>query len=238
MYSGRVCIAGYDINRSCIRPVPTHGGIPEPSLYKDGTPFIYPFAVVSYDLLESTPSPPHTEDYVYDLRYPKFVSNAKEREAVLCWSLYNSIGDIFEQPIYSDHGFYVMDCQGPRSLGTIRPVRIIEVMYKPDQENTWDYRMSFLDNRRVFYRLKINDLTWHYFCNSLRGENNDPTTIASKLTKELLSKKVYLRIGLARGWNKFPDRCYLQITGVYTFPDYLDGRNFSDFAPSRTKRQA
>lgn len=28
---------------------------------------------------------------------------------------------------------------------------------------------------------------------------------------------IYLRIGLARGWVKHPDRCYLQITGVYGF---------------------
>jgi hypothetical protein len=46
---------------------------------------------------------------------------------------------------------------------------------------------------------------------------------------------VYLRIGLARHWH--PDheqpknRCYLQITGVYTFPDYLGGRCFADFPP-------
>jgi hypothetical protein len=33
-------------------------------------------------------------------------------------------------------------------------------------------------------------------------------------------------------WQKFPERCYLQITGIYTFPDYLKGRTFIDF---RTK---
>jgi hypothetical protein len=40
---------------------------------------------------------------------------------------------------------------------------------------------------------------------------------------------------LARGftgnWRKFPDRCYLQITGIYTFPDYLKGSTFVDFKP-------
>jgi hypothetical protein len=41
-----------------------------------------------------------------------------------------------------------------------------------------------------------------------------------------------LRIGLARLWEKFPDRCYLQITGIYTFPDYLRGRTFTDFVIS------
>lgn len=52
------------------------------------------------------------------------------------------------------------------------------------------------------------------------------------LAKVLGASDVYLRIGLARGWDKLPDRCYLQITGIYTFPDYLGGREFVDFAPS------
>jgi hypothetical protein len=32
-------------------------------------------------------------------------------------------------------------------------------------------------------------------------------------------------------WRKFPDRCYLQITGIYTFPDYLKGSTVVDFRP-------
>jgi hypothetical protein len=40
---------------------------------------------------------------------------------------------------------------------------------------------------------------------------------------------VALRIGLARGWERHPDRCYLQITGVYTDPDYLSGHCYADF---------
>jgi hypothetical protein len=42
---------------------------------------------------------------------------------------------------------------------------------------------------------------------------------------------IYLRIGLSRGWQKYPDRCYLQVNGVFTFPDYLDGKTFLDYAP-------
>lgn len=49
------------------------------------------------------------------------------------------------------------------------------------------------------------------------------------MAEKQTSSQVYLRIGLARGWKKYPDRCFLQITGVYTFPDYLDGKIFADF---------
>ena len=50
------------------------------------------------------------------------------------------------------------------------------------------------------------------------------------LDHNLENQKVYLRIGLAHGWKKFPERCYLQITGIYTFPDYLGGKNFSHYS--------
>jgi hypothetical protein len=39
------------------------------------------------------------------------------------------------------------------------------------------------------------------------------------------------KIGLARGWDEHPARCYLQITGVYTFPDFLKSKTFADFVP-------
>jgi hypothetical protein len=51
-----------------------------------------------------------------------------------------------------------------------------------------------------------------------------------QLTQVFNQRTTFLRIGLARHWDKFPDRCYLQVTGIYTFPDYLRGRNFTDFA--------
>ena len=43
------------------------------------------------------------------------------------------------------------------------------------------------------------------------------------------AEEVFLRLGLTRPWEEHPDRCQLQVNGVYTFPDYLDGRCFADF---------
>ena len=59
----------------------------------------------------------------------------------------------------------------------------------------------------------------------------EPTEIADQMTQLLQSRKVYLRVGLSRGWKKFPDRCYLQINAIYTSPDYLEGKTFFDFFP-------
>jgi hypothetical protein len=229
MYRGMVCIAGYDAGKRGVRPVLPPPGIPEASLARDGQTVIFPFALVEFDLLEARPQPPHMEDVFYDPGSPRLVRTVQSREEVLAWSLFESVEDIFEQPVLAGPGRYVLDCQGPRSLGTIQPAEVTEVIYAPgEEEGAWDYRLSFLDGQNERFRLKITDLTWHYYCDSLRGEERQPQQIAAGLTEKLRASRVYLRIGLARGWQKYPDRCYLQINGVYTFPDYLEGRTFAD----------
>ena len=45
----------------------------------------------------------------------------------------------------------------------------------------------------------------------------------------ITAEDVFLRLGLTRPWEEHPDRCLLQVNGVYTFPDYLDGRCFANF---------
>jgi hypothetical protein len=228
MYRGMVCIAGYDAHRRCIRPTLPPPGIPETTLINDKQPIIFPFAVVEFDLLEQTPEPPHTEDQRFDPDSPRFIRKVINRQAVLDWSLFENIPAIFEQPINTDFGFYVMDCQGVRSLGTIHPASIDKVVYEQDVKGTWDYRLYFTDGRGDSYRLKITDLTWQFYCQQLKGTSITPAQISEQLTAGLLSSEVYLRIGLSRGWKRFPDRCFLQINGIYTFPDYLNGKTFAD----------
>jgi hypothetical protein len=79
--------------------------------------------------------------------------------------------------------------------------------------------------------LAITDLTCNYYCAAQRSAQRDPAQIAEALTKTLKSKTVYLRVGLSRGWVKHPGRCFLQLNSIITFPDYLEGKTFADFAP-------
>ena len=65
---------------------------------------------------------------------------------MLEWSLYDSVQAIFEQDILTDPGFYVLDCQGPRSLGTIIPSKMLGIGYEPGSEGNWDYRLTFMDS--------------------------------------------------------------------------------------------
>jgi hypothetical protein len=230
MYQGRVCIAGYDQEHKCIRPTLPPPGISESSLIKAGQPVIFPFALVEFDLLKPDPKPPHIKDFRYNPDPPRFIRIVQDRKTVLHWSLFESVSAIFEQPVHDDFGFYVMDCQGTRSMGTVHQQKIGKVAYEQGKEGPWDYRLMFYDHENKFYRLKITDLTWQYYCDSLRGENRAPDQIADELTAKLKATDVYLRIGLARGWEKFPERCYLQITGIYTLPDYLEGKTLMEIA--------
>jgi hypothetical protein len=231
MSAGYVCVAGY-----------THGGqsirLAAPRLHEidiaaEGKPIVFPAAVVACDLHQHLPDPPHTEDYSFDpysLRLVRRLPSAAWQTA-LDRLLFNSVSDIFEQPIVHDSGYYLPDGNGVRSIGTIQPRGVAQATYSVGEDGTWTYRFGFYDQARQFYRLKITDLTWNAYCESLRGPEADPKDIAARLTQMLKSRRVYLRIGLSRKWAKNPDRCYLQINGLYTFPDYLEGRTFADLRP-------
>jgi hypothetical protein len=88
--------------------------------------------------------------------------------------------------------------------------------------------LTFIDDGAA-YSLKITDLTWHIYCDSLLSEFRRPAHIAEDLTQMLKQREVFLRIGLSRGWSKFPGKCFLQINAIHTFPDYLNGKTFADF---------
>ena len=235
MQEGRVCVAGYDESGNCIRPVLPPPGIHESSLYAHGRPIVFPFAVVEYELLHPDPRPPHTEDWRYEPSSVRFIKRLDERQQqeLLARTLFPSISALFDVPILSDPGHYVLDGQGPRSLGTIRPQRVMRALYEQSAEGKWRYRLGFVDGSNASYWLTITDLTWRYYSDHLGSTGRTPGDISSHLTSILKSGDTYLRIGLARGWQQFPDRCYLQITGVYSFPGFLGDRTFADFAPGR-----
>ena len=231
MQEGRVCIAGYTQEWECIRPVLPPPGINERSLHSHEQVMIFPFAVVQLKFAHHIHHPPHTEDRLYDPDIIQFQYrvNDERKQNILTHTIFPSVAEIFSAPILTGPGFYVLDGTGDRSLGTIEPNAIIGVIYEQGEENRWKYRLSFEDGSGTIYWLTVTDLTWRYFCDWRRDQNITPHQIAFELFATLQAGRTYLRIGLARGWPRYPERCYLQITGVYTFPDYLEGKIFTDF---------
>jgi len=242
MQSGNVCVAGYLPDHTCIRPVLAHGGLAETWLYVASEVVIRPFATIELEVQRLAGGrPPHTEDQVIDPIY-------RRRHALLADEarvrLLNEILDpdvttIFGAPIHHESGWYIQAGEGQRSLGTIRPTQVESVSYRWVEEGRWEYRLTFQDAAGVAYRLSVADLAFRYCLDYLRQRKGMAAEEAAAcLTHALRHRDVYLRIGLARMWQKHPDRCYLQVTGIHTFPDYLQGRCFADLAPAEHKPAA
>jgi hypothetical protein len=239
MQGDRVCVAGYLPDNTCVRPVFAKGGLTEDWLHMRGQVAIRPFAIIEFDIQgkPSMPLPPHTEDRIIDTthRVRRGVLTLEERAEWCAKAEDRDVAAIFGAHIHDDDGHFVLAGDGARSLGTVRVKRLEEVQFSPGTDGRWQYRLGFIDQSGQYYRLPVTDLAFRTYLAYLRDQRAvPPMSVAHRLTTILQKNPVFLRIGLARGWERHPDRCYVQITGVYSFPDYLSGRCFADFAPTST----
>ena len=125
-------------------------------------------------------------------------------------------------------GYFIHEGEGERSLGTVQ-VKVSGFSHR--EYANWDYRLFFEDFTIYSSVLDINPFFFRYYVDDLRvNQGVSPGRIISQISRTLKESDVYLRVGLARPtWELHPHCCHLQITGVYTFPDYLYGRSFADF---------
>jgi len=231
----RVCVAGVSRKNKNIRPIFRVGGIEETWLYDGDQIIIRPFAQVSFKPVKHRPQPPHTEDCIVQDNFKMLngILDEDQKFEFLQSILDQDVQSIFGAKLHYKHGqgYFVRDGEGVRSLGTIH-VRVTGFSHKYYEESdSWDYRLYFGDSSGESYGLKATDLSFLYYVDDLRNNKGiDPATISNRLNRFLHDCEVYLRIGLARStWAAHPNCCHLQITGVYTFPDYLNGRCFADF---------
>lgn len=236
MREPRVCLAGYLPDMTCVRPLFRHGDVTE-SWLRGGTEVVVrPFAVVELDLLEHRPQPPHTEDWHVGSRYRRElgVLRVADRLDLLRDIEDASVQAMFDGPIERRPGASVAAGGGSRSLGTVAVRQVGPVCYRERDVGKWDYRLAFRDNAGAPYELAVTDLAFRAFLDWLRLDGELPAILAAqRLTSALrAADRLYLRLGLTRGdWDEHLGRCFLQVTGVYSFPDYLDGRCYADFFP-------
>ena len=233
MWGDGVCIAGIDHHSQCIRPV-LPGGVRRRHLYVGNMLVIRPRAKVKFDFNEVPIKPPHMENFGFDPSSIKYQGSCAdtEWETVLQESLFRSVHDIYDGLL--QEGRWVAPGANTRSLGTVTQIQIREVRLEIQTGNR-RYRLYFTDAMGHQYDdVTISEMAFRAFSDA-QANRLGSSIAASTYVKNLLrgADRLYLRLGLAGPWappnTSFGLRCWMQVTGIYTFPDYLEGKSFADF---------
>ncbi len=232
MGSDSVCIAGVNYDFATIRPEFAYGGIDEIHLFRDSKAIIHPRAVVDLQVQpKRANTPPHLEDHLWtDTEKTKLlrITTDERWRRALERTTFPSVEAIFETELLHSNK-NIEPGTGVRSLGTIKPKSIELFLFKTlerDGMERPDWRLFFTDAAgNVFEHIKINDLGLQCYTFYLSKEKS-VKQINAKLNGIFKNADVLLRIGVTRPYEGW---CWLQVTGIYTFPDYLKGKCFADF---------
>ncbi len=228
----QVCVVGVTETGECIRPV-CEGGFQKRYLYVGNTVAIRPRARIEFGFTEANIEPPHIEDRTFT---PSSIvnhglCNDAEWENVLRSSSYVRVADIYDG--FLQDGNWVQPGSRTRSIATLSQATVASVQL-PEWEGKLRYRLSFRDITKNLFDRPVSDLVFRELSyKKVKRDGHPRSAVSSELTNILKSAEhIYLRLGLARPFRVSASselRCYLQITGVYTFPDYLKGKSFADF---------
>lgn len=224
MKGDKVCIFGIDKDGKAIRPVIPYSGVREIYLLKEnGQLIIKPFAEVEFDFISQLPpEPPHTEDWEINTLYnPRLIRKllGSERRRFLEEILDRSVNEIFGAEIHDNQ--YINPGAGNRSIGTIKVNVVKFVEYSMRDNGKYKYRIKFQDNSNGDYDLPVTDCAFRRYCDEQRIQKQRSVGfIGAELQRRFNQIDVFLRVGLARPFERMHNRCYLQVSGIHTFPDY------------------
>jgi len=228
----QVCVVGINEKGECVRPV-CSGGFLKKYLYVNDNVVIRPGARIRFDCTSAKIEPPHIEDKAFDPAsiVSLGICNETDWENVLKSSAHTSVSDIYDG-FLQDYSWVKPGTQ-TRSIATLSAAASLRVQL-PEWDGKLKYKLSFKDSTHAMFNRPISDLAFRELCyKKIKRDGNSRSTVASELTSLLKkSDRVYIRLGLARPWIQpglTEPKCYLQVTGIYTFPDYLQGKTFADF---------
>ena len=183
------------------------------------------------DFSESEISPPHIEDRTFDPLSVEHKDSFSQRhwEVLLRKISYGSVQDVFDGYLSERR---VQPGTDTRSLGTIKNVNVQNITAEQRQDRL-TFRMDFEDESGELHeRFPVNDLAFRGLFDELSDQHASEQRAAEILLLRIReADRVYLRVGLARPTEigNYEKACWVQVTGVYTFPDYLNGRTWADF---------
>jgi hypothetical protein len=225
MKEDRICIFGIDSEGRNIRPeIPYSQWIERDIFDENGKIIIQPLAEIEFDFIQSKPKPPHTEDVEINRNYkPRLIRNLSESEGKILFEgiLDDSIESIFCAVIHENK--YLNHGEGKRSLGTIRMKECLGIKHFKKDDEKYSFRIQFSDMKGEIYDLKITDYLFNkYYNTKLIEKNLDSEIICNDILQRFNKFDVFLRVGIARPFEKMYNRCYLQVSGIHSFPDYRE----------------
>lgn len=231
MGEDRVCIAGVDNAGVTCRPVLPQG-TRRKHLFRDGQVIIRPRAILRARLAPIRSAAPHSEDCRWQWPEWSLCVGLVDED---CWQQkLHELAANCPRPLF---GAGLRCHKGARrrklnpdtasfSLATLADVRIQDFVYAPERGSP--FRIYFRDGNDEFYDdIPVTDLALHELARSRVRWGQRLEAVSVDMARKLKApEKVILRVGLGRnryGW------CWLQVNGIYTFPDWLEGRCFADF---------
>ncbi len=228
-----VCMTGINESGQCIRPVAEvrEKGVPKDLLYYKSQLIVRPAAKVEFDFHPVKVELPHVEDHGFAPNHivsKGFCTNT-EWEAILRNSSYTTVDEIYDG-LLEEHK-WVRPGANTRSIATLAKPIIVDIELT---ESSVKPRLEFKDTTGHVFDCSASDLAlWNLCYSSVKRQGREREELSSALISLWQSAdRVYFRLGLARPFRisaSSEPRCYLQVTGVYTFPDYLKGKSFADF---------
>jgi hypothetical protein len=208
-----VCIAGINPEtKECIRPMPYL----KKTFCQELN--ILPGAIIEGDFKPQACTTPHTEDKNH--ANLKFIApcSSDEFKSILKNTSFNSVEEGFSTNLSSDQKYIPYDSPPKKSIITLSlhpsELNIVEDGYKPGK-----LRVIFTDQSGKSFRyLSITDLGFFEYAKRHAAENK-----INQLNSFIHSQEeLYIRLGLSRRHqtNDGRDGFWLQINGIYTFPQY------------------
>jgi hypothetical protein len=211
----KVCIAGINTTTGeCIRPLPY-------ILYERCKELnILPGSKLTGAFTQNNNrGNPHIEDNYYEELNYIGQSTSNEFYQVLNNSLFNSISQGFGYSFF-EGGKVIPYTNSPQHSIITLKVSSSQIKVVKDSYNEGKIKLNFQDNDGKKYSyLPITDLGFYNYAMKHFNDDNFPDSLNSFIDSQ---NELYLRIGLS-GRYKSPDGkdgYWLQINGIYTFPNY------------------
>lgn len=240
MGGDKVCIAGIDRQWNTIRPVFPWPDIPTRRVLRRGRQVrIRPRAVVMM-LLEplAATEAPHVEDWLWTRSHaarPLQILEDERWQRVLQTLAEDCPRPLFGAALQSlgrDRNRIILPGKATHSLATVHCARKMDFRLRERDRGGFRFALSFYDDKgEVYQNIPVTDLALREWAYAGQRRGAEARSLAGEVTAKLnAADEVYLRLGLGR---EYEGKFWLQVNGIYSFPDWLGGRCFADFDAAR-----